>query len=291
MEKPLVSVIVPVYNVEKYLRECLDSLVNQTLKNIEIICINDGSIDNSLSILEEYAKNDLRVKIIDQVNSGVSVARNNGIKLATGEFIGFCDSDDWVDLDYFEKLYTAATKYNCEIAMCGIVRHRKFKNKKWLAKKVEKVCFDIEDVMREAKIPQYSYIYNKIYKRDALLGLDLLFPIGRIFEDIYWSARVVTKLKGLVCVPNIFYHYRTVEGSIVSLRTQKRIDDEKWAIEETIKYIEENNIPVFCKISLEEKKYVKLFGVKLLAVEHLYPNKIVYKVFGFIPFSFSKLRK
>ena len=75
------------------------------------------------------------------------------------------------------------------------------------------------------------------------------------------------------------------------MRTQKRIDDEKWATEETIKYIEENNIPVFCKIPLEEKKYVKLFGVKLLTVEHLYPNKFVYKVFGFIPFSFSKLRK
>lgn len=288
MERVLVSIIVPVYNVEKYLRDCLESLVNQTLKNIEIICVNDGSTDNFLKILQEYSQKDSRIIVVDKENGGVSVARNLGVSMAKGEFIGFCDSDDWVDLDYYEKLYSAASKKDCDMAMCAIVRYRKFKDKKWLSINSQKVCFDIEDVVKIAKIPQYSYIYNKIYKRSSLIALGLEFPVGRIFEDIYWTARVVTQLKGLVTVPNICYHYRTSEGSIVSQKTEKRINDEKWATENVIKYLEENNIPIFCKIPLDDKKYVKFCGVKLLTIEHLYPNKFVYKLFGFIPFTISK---
>ena len=112
-----VSVIVPIYDVEPYLRRCLDSLVNQTLKDIEIICINDCSPDNSLLILKEYAKKDERIKIIDfDKNQGVSVARNSGIEIAKGKYIGFCDSDDYVDLDFFEKLYELAKDKNADIA-------------------------------------------------------------------------------------------------------------------------------------------------------------------------------
>ena len=101
-----VSVIVPVYNCEKYLKKCLDSLVNQTLKDIEIICVNDGSTDNSGRILEEYT--DSRIKIITKENGGLSSARNAGIAVAKGEYLGFVDSDDWVDLDFYEKLYNTA---------------------------------------------------------------------------------------------------------------------------------------------------------------------------------------
>ncbi len=120
-----VSVIVPVYNVEKYLEECIESLINQTLTDIEIICINDGSTDNSLKILEELQKKDNRIKIINQKNSGVSSARNNGIENATGEYIGFVDSDDWIDSDYYEKLYNTAKKYNSDIAAGDMYRRNK----------------------------------------------------------------------------------------------------------------------------------------------------------------------
>lgn len=98
-----VSIIVPVYNVEKYLKRCLDSLVNQTLKDIEIICVNDGSTDGSLAILDEYVRNDDRIVVINQENSGQSVARNRGIDVAKGEYIGFVDSDDWVSEDYLKS--------------------------------------------------------------------------------------------------------------------------------------------------------------------------------------------
>ena len=119
---PKVSIIVPVYNVEKYLEKCLDSLVNQSLHDIEIICVNDGSKDDSLDILEKYAKKDSRIKIINKQNQGLSAARNDGLKVAAGEYVGYVDSDDWVDLNFYEKLYESAKKYNAEIASGNIIR-------------------------------------------------------------------------------------------------------------------------------------------------------------------------
>lgn len=105
---PKVSIIIPVYNVEKYLRECLDSVIQQTLQDIEIICVNDGSTDNSLQILKEYAQNDSRIKIIDKPNSGYGQTMNVGMQNATGEYIGIVEPDDYVELDMFETLYNTA---------------------------------------------------------------------------------------------------------------------------------------------------------------------------------------
>ena len=126
MEKIKISVIVPVFNAEKYLKMCLNSLVSQTLKNIEIICIDDGSTDNSLAILDKFKSKDDRIKIIKQKNYGVSMARNNGISEAQGEYIGFVDADDWVDKDFFEKLYNATQKYNADIATAGYLGEERF---------------------------------------------------------------------------------------------------------------------------------------------------------------------
>ena len=120
---PKVSVIIPVYNVEKYLRECLDSVVNQTLKDIEIICINDGSPDNSLAILEEYAKKDSRIIVISQENSGVSTARNVGIDLAKGDYLYFIDADDYAEPDLLELSYQKALSTQCDIVNFGFFEH------------------------------------------------------------------------------------------------------------------------------------------------------------------------
>lgn len=113
-----VSVIIPVYNVEKYLRQCLNSITNQTLEDIEIICINDGSTDNSLKILKKYAQKDQRIIIINKENSGAADSRNKGLKIAQGEYIGFVDGDDWIDKNYYEKLYNVALKNGADIARC-----------------------------------------------------------------------------------------------------------------------------------------------------------------------------
>lgn len=124
-----VSIIVPVYNTEEYLQKCLDSLTNQTLKNIEIICVNDGSTDNSLKILQDNAIKDDRIKIINQGNKKQGAARNAGMQVATGEYIGFVDSDDYVDLNYFERLYRIARNYDSDIALATNVRIGKNKFK------------------------------------------------------------------------------------------------------------------------------------------------------------------
>ena len=110
-----ISIIIPVYNVKKFLNKCLKSIVNQTFTDLEIICINDGSTDKSLSILNSFAQKDNRIIVINQSNQGQSCARNAGLAIATGEYTGFVDSDDWIDLDFYEKLYTAAEKYNADI--------------------------------------------------------------------------------------------------------------------------------------------------------------------------------
>ncbi len=118
MEKCLVSLIIPVYNVEKYLRKCLDSAINQTLKDIEIIIVNDGSIDSCPSIISEYAGSDDRIKVINQPNMGLSAARNNGLAIASASYISFMDSDDWVDINYLEKLYNEAVRCDADIVVC-----------------------------------------------------------------------------------------------------------------------------------------------------------------------------
>ena len=110
-----VSVVIPVYNVEKYLRRCLDSLVNQTYKNLEFICVNDGSTDNSLEILKEYAAKDSRFIIINQKNQGVALARNNGLNVASGDYLSFVDPDDWVGLNYYEEVVKEFIATNCDV--------------------------------------------------------------------------------------------------------------------------------------------------------------------------------
>lgn len=208
MEKIKISVIVPVFNAEKYLKMCLNSLVSQTLKNIEIICIDDGSTDNSLAILDKFKSKDDRIKIIKQKNYGVSMARNNGISEAQGEYIGFVDADDWVDKDFFEKLYNAAQKYNADIATAGYYRRGKIlRSKKLNYKKEEKITNPTEKI-KAVYIPKWNYIWNKIYKRESLLKIDIPFENGRYYEDMIWLVKVIYSLNSLVTVPNIFYHYR-----------------------------------------------------------------------------------
>lgn len=114
-----ISAILPVYNVEQYIKDCLDSIINQTMDDIEIICVNDGSLDNSLQVLEEYAQKDARIKIISQENQGQGIARNNGLKIANGEYITFIDPDDWVDVDMFEKMYNSAKKFDSDFVFCN----------------------------------------------------------------------------------------------------------------------------------------------------------------------------
>jgi glycosyltransferase involved in cell wall biosynthesis len=197
--QPKVSVIVPVYNVEPYLRRCLNSLVNQTLENIEIICINDCSLDESLVILKKYAKKDNRITIIDfKKNQGVSVARNAGMKIAKGEYIGFCDPDDYVDLDFYEKLHDKAKETNADMVKASL----KKKKVEWVKE------YSYFASVEKSKHYDIFYHWCYIYKTDFLEKNKINYP-----EGVKFSEDALLLVKSLFCsnrietVDNTFYHY------------------------------------------------------------------------------------
>lgn len=173
---PKISVIIPVYNVEKYLPRCLDSIVNQTFKDIEIICVNDGSTDDSSKILEQYAKKDKRITIITQKNSGPSSARNTGLKHARGEYIGFIDSDDWVDTNFYELLLKNIDMNDADIAIAGI----KIVDGQTLGLNSNKTLITKELNQKIKNLPNGS-VCDKLFKAGLFRNIE--FPIGRYYED------------------------------------------------------------------------------------------------------------
>lgn len=281
---PKVSVIIPVYNVEKYISKCLDTLINQTLKDIEIICINDGSKDNSLSILKKYAQKDSRIKIIDKQNEGLSVARNDGLKLARGEYIGYVDSDDWVDLDFYEKLYNAAKKYNSDIACGNIIRCGK-KVKKYRIKYLKEEYFtDNIEKLKTVKIPKYNYIWNKIYHRENLIKTQILFPEGKTYEDIACAIKMIYYLNGVVTVPDTGYYYRKNPCSIVMTKSDKHIQDCKYTENIMINFAKEKHLEeVLWGYKMTKRDRYQFMNINILKTFYYYPNTKKYCLFGFIP--------
>ena len=217
MQDIKVSIIVPIYNVEPYLRRCLDSLVNQTLKDIEIVCINDCSPDKSLVILKKYAKKDDRIKIIDfEKNQGVSIARNSGMKIAKGEYIGFCDSDDYVDLNFYEKLYKLARSKNADIAKANFKIREINSNKEFIE--------NINKLILKHKGYFTHQFYTAIYRNKMLKENRVKFPAGKITgQDLCFSAHAVIAAKNIYVLNNIFYHYVRRDNSSASsvLSSQK----------------------------------------------------------------------
>lgn len=274
-----VSIIVPVYNVEKYLRKCLNSLINQTLKEIEIICINDGSTDKSLEILEEYKNRDSRIILLNQENSGQSIARNNGIKKATGEYLGFVDPDDWVDLDYYEKLYNAASTNNTDIAVGGIVRVTGFKKKKFLNFKKETITDNTNLKFELCDVPEKSYVWNKIYKTEKLKEIGLEFEKGIFYEDCIFTPQALFYLGKIVTVPNIYYYYLRRGNSTVKQRSEKANTDNVYAHKKANDFIKEHNIDIS---SHEPKTYrFKIFGVTIFKIRQIGKRK-QYALFNII---------
>jgi len=185
-----VSIITAVYNMDKYLKRCLDSIVNQTLKDIEIIMIDDGSTDNSINILKEYAKKDARI-IIEQENAKQGAARNKGIEIVKGEFITFVDADDWIEPDYCELLYNAIQKYNGNIAASSTTRDYDHKIKNHLKLNEEKVYHDINSIIQAL---EYNFItHNKLYRfapiKDLRLKKIFFMKMGHIqLKRLIWKS-------------------------------------------------------------------------------------------------------
>lgn len=270
-----ISIIVPVYNNEKFLEKCLNSLINQTLKDIEIICINDESTDKSLQLLEKFANIDKRIQIINQTHSGPSIARNKGIKKAKGEYIGFVDSDDWVDLNFFEQLYINVKKYNADIGVAGIKRVRSYKWKYHIKFEKEEVIQDINKKFQKCDVPDKCYPVNKIYKLSELKKRNIYFEPNVYFEDRLFTAQVLINLKTLVTVPNTYYNYWTNPNSIVKTKSKKKLKDSQYTKEKLMKYLKENNVNLdhyYTKI----KKF-KILGLTFLKIKYYkYKKELIF---------------
>lgn len=209
---PAISIIVPVYNVEKYLAECLDSLVNQTFKDIEIICVNDGSKDNSKQILEEYSAKDKRIIVIEQENAGLSAARNTGVRNATGEFICYVDSDDAIELNACEILWEQIQTTQADIIVFGMKDLVKVHLDEWF-KKVSSpqsswyTPFDIKALLYENGA--YPYACRNCFRRSMLVRNGLTFDESvRYGEDIVYQFYVFPYAKRIQFIPDKLYLYR-----------------------------------------------------------------------------------
>ena len=231
---PKISVIVPVYNVENYLRQCLDSIIAQTFSDIEIICVNDGSEDSSRAILETYSQKDNRIKIIDKENGGLSSARNAGMKIAEGEFISFIDSDDWVNSEMLEKLYKNIMALNTDISICAVNLYDETLKKNdsanpyfslgYFDETFDNRAFSYEDV-KPFLTDVCVMAWNKLYRKSFLDRVDAKFPDGLIFEDGPFFFSIFFKTQKVSVVRDRLYNYRiNREGSIVQKGGKKFLD-------------------------------------------------------------------
>lgn len=214
MEKNLISVIVPIYNVEEYLNKCVQSIVNQTYKNLEIILVDDGSSDNCPVMCDEWAKKDDRIRVIHKKNGGLSDARNVGLSVAKGAFIGFVDSDDWIDLDFYDVLYREIKKNKSDIVVGGIIQVWSDNSTKLLTENCKVTINNhvaMENIITEKLLKQP--VWYKLYQRDVA---NIKFVNGKIHEDVFWSYQAIAKANRVSIVNNTYYYYRQREQSIMS---------------------------------------------------------------------------
>lgn len=214
MNNPLISIIVPCYKVEEYLDKCIESIVKQTYKNLEIILVNDGSPDNCAQICDDWAKRDSRIKVIHKENGGLSSARNAGLDIAKGEYISFIDSDDFIDITFIEFLYLKLKESNADISCCGYYHYfnadlkeiRHFKN-------INLVMNSCEAIIKMNTIGYFGVgSWNKLYKSE--LFNDIRFPIGKLSEDWFILYKLIDKANKITYNSEPKYYYRQRKGSI-----------------------------------------------------------------------------
>lgn len=204
-----ISVIVPIYNTEKYLGKCIDSIVNQTYKNLEIILVDDGSPDKCGVICDEYAKTDDRIRVVHKTNGGLSDARNAGMRIATGEYFAFIDSDDWIEPQMFERLIDNVMRFNAEISVGGVVDLLEKGNdyipfKSTFDGEIKNYVLDKKDAMKKYFLGSWS-AWDKIYRRD--LFEDIRYPVGEINEDEAIVLKLLDRCSNVCYTNEVLYNY------------------------------------------------------------------------------------
>ena len=251
-EKALISIIIPVYKVEKYLEKCIQSVINQTYENLQIILVDDGSPDNCGKICDEYAKKDHRIEVIHKSNGGLSDARNKGLEIAKGEYIGFVDSDDYIEADMYEVLYNLLKQYNADVSICNFytVSQGKIsiKNADNGINEYNRIEI-LKEILLDKNIQ--SYAWNKLYKKE--LFDEIKYPIGKKYEDIGTTFYLLEKCNKVVVTGKSEYYYINRQDSIVNNVTESTITDYIELIMQRYDYIEEN----IKELSSYNKDYLK----------------------------------
>ena len=288
------SVIITTHNTEKYLFKCIDSIINQTLPDIEIIIVDDASTDNTPKIAENLALQYDNILFLPlSISCGPGGARNKALLQATGEYISFIDSDDWVDLNYLEMMYNMAKQLNADIVTCSLMREYDYN----ISSPLYKCKYDQDYVLSgetafRIMTNEYNYgikflpsALNKIYKKTFLTDNSLKFPENIYFEDQPFSYSCTLAANKVICIPNVVYHHYKRSGSIVQSFSQKNIDDMMTAYQMIKDYLYKNNI------------YEKF---RFNSLQHFY-NLIVRQIFEFVTdentkktylkYSFTQLKK
>lgn len=259
MKNDLISIIIPVYKVEKYLEKCIESVLKQTYTNLQIILVDDGSPDNCGKICDEYAKKDSRIEVIHKVNGGLSDARNVGISKAKGRYIGFVDSDDYIKEDMYEILLNLIKEYDADVSICNL--YDVIDGKEYIRNKENGIQeYSRLDILKEVLLDKniQSYAWNKLYKKE--LFDEIKYPIGKKYEDIGTTFYVFEKCNKIVVTSEPEYYYLKRSDSLVNNVTESTVFDYTEIIIQRYLYTREN---------IEElKKYNNYYLAKTLITAH-----------------------
>ncbi|MGG0739351.1 glycosyltransferase family 2 protein [Niallia taxi] len=273
-----ITVIVPIYNVQEYLDRCLKSIIGQTYKNLEIILVNDGSTDSSGEICDNYAVRDSRIRVIHKENGGLSDARNVGIQAATGNYIGFVDSDDFIHKDFYHVLYNTIVNYQCDVVEVGYKEVYEYE-----------VDLSDDDFMEndEASIIKYfekdkavinsildhdlrNYAWNKLYKKE--LWNNIKFPKGKLFEDVFTTYQIFNCCTKIVKVEKVLYYYFQRADSIVNSKFSLKKLDHFEALNEVMDFMEDNYpkaAPItYIKYYMESLNYLSILMQNRNSIEN-----------------------
>ena len=283
------SIIVPVYNVELYIKRCLDSLVCQKIKDYEIIIVNDGSTDNSVEYIKKYKKKySSLITYYETKHKGLSAARNLGILKSNGEYIGFVDPDDSVSEDMFKNLYDVAKKNNYDIVCCGF--------KKMLKNEERIVSLDIQKEIKKEDIiiKAGPYVWNKIYKRNLFKKYHLRFPDGLIFEDICTIYPLMLKAKKIGCINEIYYNYTCYREDSIMLQKKRNDNDILTALEILNHYCKKESLfdeyyDLICEINVRHI-FFRLFEMREHSNGKKYYYCFVNNCFNFLNNTFKDWR-
>lgn len=261
----LISVVIPVYNVEKYLCECLDSIVNQTYKNLQIILVDDGSTDKSGEICDEYAKKDERITVVHQKNAGAGAAKNAGLDLIKGSYFSIIDSDDYIELDMYEKMISYMLKYKVDIVQCLFRKvfvngffDRGYAIPKRQDKKIKAQQF-LAEYLYDWK---YAVFWNKLFKTELLNNIR--FPENRKIDDEFFTYKLVCNANAVFNAQDVFYNYRIRKSSVMNETKRLRlISDKVDCFAERYNYVTKK----FPKL---KKQYYYDMADKLIYFENMY---------------------